>query len=306
MKTVARPTVDRPTDGVRRVLAPNPSTMCAEGTNSYILGQGAVVVVDPGPPIPAHVDALIAALEPDERIVAICVTHSHLDHSGAATALAQRTGAPVCAFGGPEAGRSAVMAELSARGQTEGGEGVHIGFLPDRILPDGGAVQFGNERLTALWTPGHCSNHLCFLWRDIGFCGDHVMGWASSLISPPDGDLTAYMHSLDLLEAAEPRILLPGHGAPVLDPVDRIRDLRAHRLMRASAVLAGLRAGIVTVPDLTRHIYTDTPPALMPAAERNVFAHLIDLYVKNQARSVGELSFHAKFAPLLPSGTPEE
>lgn len=288
--------VDSPVPGVRRVLAPNPSAMCAEGTNSYIVGQGAVAVIDPGPSIPAHVDALMAALKSGEQIVAICVTHSHLDHSGAAPLLAQRTDAPVCAFGGPTAGHSALMADLARRGLTYGGEGVDAAFTPDRILPDGGAVVFGDQHLTALWTPGHCGNHLCFMWGDICFSGDHVMGWASTLISPPDGDLTAYMHSLLRLEAASPGILLPGHGAPVTNPAARIAALRAHRLMREAEVINALRAGISTVTDLTRHIYTDTPAALIHAAERNVFAQLIDLVSRNVVRSVGELAFHADFS----------
>ncbi|WP_223814318.1 MBL fold metallo-hydrolase [Roseicitreum antarcticum] len=291
--------VDQPASGVRRVLAPNPSAMCAEGTNTYILGEGAVVVIDPGPAIPRHVDTVLAALSPGEVVVAICVTHSHLDHSAAAPTLAQRTGAPVCAFGGPGAGRSAVMADLAQRGLSEGGEGLDHNFRPDRILRDGDAVDFGAERLGALWTPGHCSNHLSFLWRGIGFSGDHVMGWASSLISPPDGDLTAYMDSLTLLEAAAPGVLLPGHGAPVADPAARIAALRHHRQARGASILAALHSGIDTVPALTRHIYTETPAALRPAAERNVFAHLIDLCRKNQAQALGDLAFAARFVPGL-------
>lgn len=284
------------------MLAPNPSVMCAEGTNSYILGQGAVVVIDPGPHIPLHVDALMAALDVGERIVAICITHSHLDHSGAAPLLAQRSDAPVFAFGGPGAGRSALMTDLAQRGLTHGGEGVDADFKPDRILPDGSAVAFGEHRLTAVWTPGHCSNHLCFMWGDICFSGDHVMGWASTLISPPDGDLTAYMDSLLRLERAAPRLLLPGHGAPVTDPAARIVALRAHRLTREAAILEAVRAGVRTVADLTRQVYTDTPSALIPAAQRNVFAQLIDLVSKGLVQSVGELAFHAEFTAFNASG----
>lgn len=286
---------DRPVPGVRRVLAANPSPMCAEGTNTYILGEGAVVVIDPGPAMTQHVDAVLGALRPGEEVVAICVTHSHLDHSAAAPALAARTGAPVCAFGGPGAGRSAVMAGLAQTGMIAGGEGVDHDFRPDRILGDGDTVAFGAGRLVALWTPGHCSNHMCFITDGICFSGDHVMGWASSLISPPDGDLTAYMHSLTALETAAPRVLLPGHGAPVGDPAARIGALRRHRQAREAAILTALRAGIDSVPALTGHIYTETPAALRPAAERNVFAHLIDLCAKRQARPRGALAFTARF-----------
>ena len=267
--------------GLRLVLAPNPSPMTERGTNTWLLGTGAVTVLDPGPPDPAHLRAILAALGPDERVVRIIVSHAHLDHAPLARPLAQATGAPVLAFGDASAGRSSRMAGLDGLG---GGEGVDTRFAPDNCLPDGATLDVGGTPLVALHTPGHMGNHLCLLWGDRLFSGDTVMGWAPSLVSPPDGDLTDFMASLDRIEGLGPMRLFPGHGAPVIDGVGRIRALRAHRRKREAQVLAALGPAPTPLPALVARVYADLDPAMHPAAARNLLAHLIDLDHRGLAR----------------------
>lgn len=281
--------------GLRVVLAPNPSAMTLHGTNSYLVGEGDVAVIDPGPDDPRHLAALLDALRPGERISHILVTHAHLDHSPLARRLAGRTGAPVMAFGPATAGRSAVMARLAAERMLEGGEGVDRGFAPAVALADGDVVEGAGWRLRALHTPGHFGNHLSFVWGDAVFAGDHVMGWASSLVSPPDGDMGAYMASLGRLSALGARRLYPGHGDPVADPAARIAELAAHRRDREAAILAALAVAPNDAASLARAIYTDTPAALMPAATRNVLAHLIDLAERRQVVTDGPLHTRSRF-----------
>lgn len=282
-------------DGLRMVLAPNPSPMTLYGTNSYILGEGRVAVIDPGPDDPAHLAALLAALAPGERVSHILVTHAHRDHSPLARALAAETGAPVLAFGDARAGRSSLMERLAARGDLRGGEGVDAGFAPDTRLADGETVAGDGWEVRALHMPGHFGNHLCFQWNDAVFSGDHVMGWASSLVSPPDGDMGAYMASLDRLAATGARRLYSGHGAPIADAQERIADLARHRRTREAAIREALRDGEADAASLAARIYSDTPAALMPAAARNVFAHLIDLMERNIAEPHGELAAATRF-----------
>ncbi len=268
---------------IRRVIAPNSSPMTLWGTNTYLVGTGRVAVIDPGPDDAAHHAALRAALGPSERITHILVTHSHLDHTPLAARLSIETGAPVLGFGATGEGRSPVMRALAARGLGGGGEGVDTSFAPHERLRDGDVVRGRGWMLTAIWTPGHMSNHLCF---DLGghiFTGDHVMGWASTLISPPDGDMSAYYDSLTRLEARGAEVFYPGHGAPIATPQGRIAELRAHRRERERQILDALALRPAGAADLARRIYTDTAEALLPAATRNVFAHLIDLAARGRA-----------------------
>lgn len=270
----------RPEPGLRCVLAPNPSPMTFHGTNSYILGRGAVAVIDPGPNDPSHLEAILGSLEPGERVSHILVTHSHLDHSPLSRALSKITGAPILGFGTHEDGRSEVMARLAESGEIGGGEGIDHDFVPDRRLADGERVEGDGWNVEAIWTPGHISNHLCFAWNDALFTGDHVMGWASSLISPPDGDLTAFMDSCARLSQRKDRIYYPGHGAPVNLPSDRLEWLISHRRQREAQILEQLSRRPCSLSALTAAIYADTPRLLLPAAERNVMAHIIDLEQK--------------------------
>lgn len=259
--------------GLRRLLAPNPSPMTFRGTNTYLLGTGAVTVIDPGPQDQSHLDAIHAALGPGERVVQILVTHAHLDHSPLARPLKAATGAPVLAYGTASAGRRDFPTGL----ELGGGEGIDTTFVPDHCLADGTVIETSAGPVTALWTPGHFGNHLSFAWQDTLFSGDLVMGWASSLISPPDGDLGAYMRSLARLAARNERVFYPGHGAPVTDPAERVAALAKHRRAREAEIIALLSQDPSDIADLTTRIYHDTPPALHSAAARNVLAHLIDL-----------------------------
>lgn len=289
---------DQIAPGLRRILAPNPSPMTFRGTNTYIVGQTDLAVIDPGPDNAAHLAAILAACGPGQRITHILVTHAHVDHSPLARALSRATGAPVMAYGDAQAGRSAVMDSLAQAGLAGGGEGVDTGFVPDACLADGATVTGSDWQLQAIWTPGHFGNHLCFAMGDILFTGDLVMGWASSLVSPPDGDLTDFMASCRCLRARADRIYLPGHGAPVTDPASRIDWLITHREAREAAIIKALQAAPATAETLARQIYTETPAMLLPAAARNVFAHLVDLTGKNIIAPEGQLSWTARFHQL--------
>lgn len=281
--------------GLLRVLAPNPSPMTFWGTNSYLLGRREIAVIDPGPDDPAHLEALLRALPAGARVRHIIVTHAHRDHSPLARPLAEATGAPVHAFGPATSGRSAVMAALTDSGLSGGGEGVDRGFVPDEILTDGAGLRTSEWELTALHTPGHMGNHICLAWGDALFSGDHVMGWASSLVSPPDGDLTDFMASCARLASRHWQRFYPGHGAPIADPAGRLAWLISHRHAREAEILAALADGALTATELAARIYRDTPAALLPAASRNVFAHLVDLTGKTRVAPVSELGFDGGF-----------
>ncbi len=279
-------------------MAPNPSPMTYRGTNTYLLGETEVAVIDPGPKILPHLEAILSALRPGQIVTHIIVTHSHLDHSPLAHPLAARTGAPVLAYGDATAGRSEVMQALALRGLMQGGEGVDSGFQPDEVLRDGDVITGAGWALEAIHTPGHIGNHLSLAWGDACFTADHVMGWASSLVSPPDGDLTDFMASCARLQARNWRIFYPGHGAPVKDPAGRLTWLVDHRLSREAAILQALANGPADAVSLAEAIYTDTPPALLGAATRNVLAHLVDLAGKSKVAPIGELKADAHFERL--------
>lgn len=281
--------------GLRRILAPNPSPMTYRGTNTYLLGETSLAVIDPGPALPAHLDAILTAIEPGQSISHIIVTHSHLDHSPLAAELSQRTGAPIYAFGGSKSGRSAIMADLAAAGIVGGGEGIDVAFKPDITVADGAWITGQGWSLEVLHTPGHLGNHIALAWDDVCFTADHVMGWASSLVSPPDGDLSDFMASCRRLRARNWRVFHPGHGAPITDPASRLDWLVAHRNSRESSVLTELAQTPATAHSLAQKIYTTTPTPLLAAAERNILAHLIDLMGKSRVEPIGKLSTDSIF-----------
>ena len=277
-------------DGVRRIVAPNASPMTFRGTNTYLLGARRLAVIDPGPDKKAHLRAIMQAVGPDQTISHIFVTHAHIDHSPLAMDLSQQTGAPVYAFGPAAAGRSAIMKNLFDAGMVGGGEGIDDDFYPDVVVPDKAEIVGDGWQLIARHTPGHIGNHLCFQHQNCLFTGDLVMGWASSLVSPPDGDLTDFMQSCRALQDTCWGIFYPGHGASVAAPNDRLAWLLAHRLQRELSILAQLAEAPATASDIAAQIYCDTPSALQPAATRNVLAHLIDLTQRQQIRPLGSLS----------------
>ena len=272
--------------GIRRILCGNPGPFTFRGTNTYLIGRGEVAVLDPGPVDPAHLAAIRRAVS-DERITRILVSHTHRDHSPGAAPLAAATGAETLGFGPhmtpPEAG----------------GEGGDHDFRPDRRLADGDVVEGTGWRLTALHTPGHCANHLCFAldaeaWLappGILFSADHVMSWSTSIVSPPDGDMADYMRSLRRIAALDNRVLLPGHGPAHDAPGPFITALIAHREEREAGVLEALRAsgGAATAAALVPAVYGPAlDPRLAPAAARSLLAHLVKLAGEGLALAEGE------------------
>jgi len=254
---------------VRRVLAPNPSPFTYQGTQTYLIGEADLAVIDPGPAEPPHLDALLGAIG-DRPVRAILCTHTHRDHSPAAPLLAARTGAPVIGCAPLALDDDGPRADAS----------FDRDYAPDRILQDGEQLSGAGWTLTALATPGHTSNHLCFVLEEERalFSGDHVMGWSTSVVSPPDGDMTDYLRSLERLLAREDAIYYPAHGDPIEQPRRFVRGMLGHRRMREGQILRFLeREGASAVPAMVAAMYAGLDPRLEGAAGRSVLAHLIDL-----------------------------
>lgn len=281
--------------GLRRIVANNPSPMTYRGTNTYIVGTTALAVIDPGPAHDAHLDAILGAIGSDQHVSHIIVTHTHLDHSPLARPLSDATRAPVLAYGAASDGRSSVMQMLAQNGLAGGGEGIDVQFQPDTRLAAGDIVSGPDWALEVIHTPGHLGNHICLGWGDACLTADHVMGWASSLVSPPDGDLTDFMVSCEKLRTRNWRMFYPGHGAPITDPAARLDWLIQHRRARETAIITALNSGPATATQIASAVYTDTPPALLPAATRNVLAHLIDLLGKSTVIALDQLGADARF-----------
>lgn len=272
--------VERPEPLVRRLLAPNPSPFTYTGTQTYIVGEGEVAVIDPGPDLPEHLDALLAALE-GERVAAIVCTHTHRDHSPASRPLAAATGAPI-------AGCAPLALEDAG---PRGDAAFDFDYAPGRVVGDGETVSGPGWTLEAVATPGHTSNHLCFALRESGalFTGDHVMGWSTSVIAPPDGDMAAYMASLGRLMERDDRVYYPAHGPAATEPRKLVRGLILHRRQREAQILARLEAGEGRIPAIVEALYRDVDPRLHPAAGRSVLAHLLDLTERGMVREQGGL-----------------
>ncbi len=265
---------------VRRLLAPNPSPFTFEGTQSFIVGRGEVAIIDPGPEIPAHVDRLLAATG-GERIAAIVCTHTHRDHSPAARLLKQATGAPIIG-----------CAPLSLDDEGPRADAAFDpDYRPDRVLADGERLSGPGWTLEAVATPGHTSNHLCYALPEerVLFSGDHVMGWSTTIVSPPDGDMGAYMASLAKLQRRDDALYYPAHGAAIEAPQKLLRGLVLHRRQREQQILAELERGEGRVTAMVTRMYKSVDPRLHPAAARSVLAHLIDLEARGLVASEGEL-----------------
>lgn len=294
-----RPATGQPVElepGIRVVAAPNPGPMTFTGTNTYLIGERCIAVIDPGPDLAAHEAALLAAIG-DAEVSHILVTHSHVDHSPLAHGLANKLGAKVYGFGTAAQARSPTMAALAEQGDLGGAEGIDTAYRPDVRVADAESIACDEWTLTAIHTPGHLSDHLCFSLdaRGAVFSGDHVMGWATTMVSPPDGDLTQFMASLAKMAAREDRIYYPGHGGPVNDPAFMIAWQTEHRLAREAQIRAALSEAPADALNLAARIYTDIDPRLIPAAARNVLAHLIDLSARGVAAPEGTLSADATF-----------
>jgi glyoxylase-like metal-dependent hydrolase (beta-lactamase superfamily II) len=255
---------------IHRVLAPNAGPFTFKGTGVYIVGDDDVAVIDPGPDLPEHVDALKRALT-GKRLTHILVTHTHTDHSPAARPLKEWSGAETYAFGPHGSGK----AEDGVRVE-EGGD---MSFVPDVRVRDGDTIEGAGFTIDCVYTPGHTSNHMCFALRDEKalFSGDHVMGWSTTVVTPPDGDMAAYMASLRKLRARDDAILWPTHGDAIRDPAPFLDAYIEHRLAREAQILDALNHGVETIPQIVERLYVDVDKRLHPAAARSVLAHLIQL-----------------------------
>lgn len=271
--------VEQPEALVRRVLAPNASPYTFTGTQTYLVGaEGDLAVIDPGPDEPDHLAALVAAIG-DATVGAICCTHTHRDHSPAAAPLAEATGAPVigCAPLVIESGEPRVDAPFDRD------------YAPDRVLADGEQVSGRGWTLTAIATPGHTSNHLCYALEETAalFTGDHVMGWSTSVVVPPDGDMADYMASLEKLYAREDRIYYPAHGPAIAKPRQLVRGMIGHRRQRERQIVKLLGTGPHSAEGLVPKMYAGVDRRLWPAAAQSVLAHLIELERQGRARRSG-------------------
>ncbi len=264
---------------VSRVLAPNPSPFTHTGTQTHIVGDRDVAVIDPGPDDPVHLDALLRVIA-GRRVAAIVITHHHRDHSPASRPLARATGAPIVG--------AAPFAPDYENGRSDAA--FDRDYAPDLILAEGEGVNGDGWTLTALATPGHTSNHLAFALPETKalFSGDHVMGWSTSIVSPPDGDMGDYMASLEKLMERDDRIYYPGHGEAVENPQRLVRGMLGHRKQREGQILRLLASGEgMAVAAMTARMYVGLNPKLLPAAERSVLAHLYDLRSRGLVREEG-------------------
>ena len=261
--------VTRMSPMVRRLVAPNASPFTFNGTCTYIVGQGRVAIIDPGPDDDSHLSALLAAVD-GEQVETVLITHTHRDHSVGANKLRAATGVRIVG-----------AAPFTPRGDGSAGlDSAHDrDYSPDAILTDGERWQGAGYTIEAIATPGHCSNHLCFalLEQDALFSGDHVMAWSTSVVAPPDGSMRAYMDSLDKLRGRAETIYWPGHGGPVGEPQRYLRALIHHRRLREASILNALSGGPQTIPALVAKIYIGLNPALTRAAGLSTLAHLEDL-----------------------------
>ena len=294
---MARPeagVVEEISPGLRRILAPNPGPMTHWGTNTFIIGEGDVAIVDPGPADAGHLAAIFEATK-GERISHILVTHAHNDHSPLSRELSARTDAPVYGFGPHHAGRSPTMQRLAETESIGGGEGVDVAFRPDFKVKDGDEISGVGWTVKVLHTPGHFAGHLAFRAEDWVLSGDHVMDWASSLVSPPDGDLSEFMATSERLRDLDTTAFHPAHGDQITEPQERLTWLINHRLARETAILSALDGLGKSLTQITQHVYDDIDPSMLPAAARNVFAHLIDLTSRNIAEADPELTITSRF-----------
>lgn len=277
--------------GIRRLTANNPGPFTFHGTNTYLLGDRRLAIVDPGPAAAEHIDAILRASK-GATIEAILVTHTHMDHSPGARLLKEKTGAPVMGCGPHRAARALLEDEINPL-DSSGDKS----YRPDRHLADGEVISVAGLEIETVETPGHTANHLCFALtgEDILLSADHVMGWSTSIVAPPDGSMRDYMSSIDKLLDRSETIYLPGHGAEIRQAIAYVQDLKQHRLDREAAVLTQLAEGESTIPEVVAKLYADVDPALHPAAGLSVFAHLEDLAQKGLVIAEPELSLGAVY-----------
>lgn len=275
---------------IRRVCAENPNAFTFKGTGTYIVGRGKVAVIDPGPLIDAHVEALLKALK-GETVTHILITHTHNDHSPAAAPLKAATGAKTYGYGPHGAGKKHEGIDVE-----EGGD---MTFRPDIVLRDGDTIKSDGWTFDALFTPGHTSNHICFALREEKalFSGDHVMGWSTTVIAPPDGDMAQYFASLEKLTHRDDRLYYPTHGNPIPNPQAFVRTLIEHRHARERQIAECLKRGLTRIPDMVAVIYSEIDKRLHPAAAMSVLAHLQHMIATGRAATDGAPGARSEFQP---------
>lgn len=274
---------------VSRVLADNPSPFTFYGTGTYLVGFNKLAVIDPGPDDPKHLDALLSAIG-GRLVTHILVTHTHIDHSPLTKALKERTGAKSYAFGPHGSGHQNDGIKVEEGGDME--------FAPDVVVKDGDVISGEGWTFDCIFTPGHTSNHMAFALREEKalFTGDHVMGWSTTVVGMPDGDMRAYMASLEKLTTRDDLVYYPTHGAPVggendskhRDPQDYARILLAHRHDREAQILDCIRQGLTRIPDMVALMYKDVDKRLHPAAANSVFSHLVAMTLDGRVRASSE------------------
>ncbi|MCB1683142.1 MAG: MBL fold metallo-hydrolase [Pseudomonadales bacterium] len=281
--------VDQVEPGIRRVIANNPSPFTLYGTGTYILGTGSVAVIDPGPADPAHIRAILDAI-PGETISHVLVTHTHMDHSPGCALLRDHTDAPTYAFGPHGAGKMEEGVPVE-----EGGD---MAFNPDVRVRHGEVISGGDWSAECVYTPGHTSNHMCFQLRESRalFTGDHVMGWSTSIISPPDGDMMAYMVSLELMLERDDRVYWPTHGPCIEDTATHVRAFIEHRREREAQILACIGEGVGLIRDMVPKMYVGTPEFMYPAAARSVLAAIEYLVQRGELVTDDQVSLEAHYA----------
>ena len=284
--------VDQLTPLIRRVIAKNPSAFTYTGSGAYIIGaaDGPLAVIDPGPDLDEHIDALVEIVG-KAPVSHILITHTHHDHCGGARKFADRVNAPLFGFGP----HPVPTKEDDAPALDEGGDYL---FKPDQLLKSGDVVSGKGWTVSAVHTPGHLSNHLCFALEEENalFTGDHIMGWATTVVAPPDGSMGAYLDSLDLLLKRNDEIYYPTHGAPIKEPQKFVRAVRAHRHIRDGQIMEELRRGNTRIKDIVAVIYASVDKRLHGAAALNVLAHLIRLVETNSVTASGEPSLETEFS----------
>ena len=263
--------------GIARVLAHNPSAFTYYGTQTYLVGESEVAVIDPGPDLPEHLDALEKAIG-GRPVVAIMCTHTHRDHSPAARPLAEATGASIVGCAPLALETVGPRADVAFDGD----------YAPDRVLEDGETIKVDRKSITAVATPGHTSNHLCLAYEGALLTGDHVMGWSTTVVVPPDGDMAEYMRSLEKLRQREDRIYYPAHGPPVTKPRQYVRSLIGHRMQRERQILRLVGEKPRAIPDIVANAYPALDPRLVTAAGGSVQAHLLDLQKRGLVDREGE------------------
>ena len=280
--------------GVRRIVANNPGPFTYKGTNTYLLGRGAsLALIDPGPADDVHFDAIMKTAG-DAKITHVLITHTHRDHTDGLPRLIAATGAKTCGFG-----RVAIEPGVK-RTSPSGSENVDQDFRPDIVMKDGDRLEGEGFALTALFTPGHASDHLCFALdgTTILFSGDHVMGWNTSVVAPPDGNMASFMASLEkLLDRAE-ETYFPGHGGRVLQPQRLVKAYILHRRMREQSILDCIRQGKTTIADIVPIVYRDLDPRLVNAASLSIAAHVQHLVARGLAISEWPVTNPTRLSPV--------